>query len=71
MAKKLTQGDRIAWHLKRAPMTYLQMNMLCLSVSPHRRAADWLASHPGWMLRKGKDEFDRTTWRIVRNRKPR
>lgn len=60
---KTTQGRALIAQLKRRAMTYLQMNMLGISVSPHKRVAETLL--PSERLVKGKDKAGRTTWRVV------
>ena len=43
MTDKHTQGRRIIEHLKRRPMTYMEMQMLGISTCPWRRVAECLA----------------------------
>jgi hypothetical protein len=69
MAKKLTQGELLAWHLNHVEHTYADMHRLCISTSPHKRVMEWLDRNPAWELRKGKNNQNLVTWRIVRNRK--
>lgn len=38
----MTQGRNLIEQLKRKPHTYLEMNMLCISTSPHRRILEAL-----------------------------
>ena len=61
--KHTDQGRQIIARLKRRAMTYLEMNMLGISVSPHKRVAEQLL--PGETLVKGRDKQGRTTWRVV------
>ena len=42
MKAKTTQGRRLIAALKRKAHTYLEMNLLCISISPHRRIAECL-----------------------------
>ena len=63
-----TQGEKLAAHLRRSAHTYLEMNLLCVSVSPHKRVAEFLSLNPQYVLKKGK-RGDLTTWRIVRAKK--
>lgn len=58
------QGRRIIAHLKRKALTYLEMNMLGISVSPHKRVMEQLL--PSEQLLKNKDAKGRTTWRVVK-----
>lgn len=59
----MTQGRRLIAALKRKAMTYLEMNLLAVSVSPHKRIAESLGPHE--RLVKGRDKQGRTTWRVV------
>lgn len=59
---KYTQGRRIIDELKRKPMTYLEMNMLGVSISPQRRVRECLRSDEEVV--KGQDKHGRTTWRV-------
>jgi hypothetical protein len=59
---KNTQGRRIIARLKRKPMTYLEMNMLGISVSPQKRVMESLRG--GERVIKGVDKRGRTTWRV-------
>ena len=59
-----TQGRRLIALLKRRAMTYLEMNMLGLSVSPHKRILESLG--PDERLVKGRDKSGRTTWSVRR-----
>ena len=63
---KRTQGELIAHHLKRRPMTYMQMHALGVSTSPQKRAVEWLARHDVWKLAKAKRGDGLVTWRLVR-----
>jgi hypothetical protein len=56
------QGRRLIAMLKRRPLTYLEMNMLGVSISPHRRIVECL--RPDEQLVKGTRD-GRTTWRVV------
>jgi hypothetical protein len=58
-----TQGRRLIEKLKAKPYTYLEMNMLGISVSPHKRIAESLADSEE--LVKSRDYDGRTTWRVV------
>lgn len=66
----MTQGERIAEALKKRPHTYLEMNMLGISVSPHKRLLEWAERNPEWQIVKGKrylgDGEYATTWAVVR-----
>ena len=66
-----TQGDQLAYFLKRWPVTYGDMQELQISTSPQKRVQEWLAlrCNRGWELRKGKSFSGLTTWRIVRKPK--
>ena len=59
-----TQGRALIAHLKRRAMTYLEMNMLGISVSPHKRVMESLQD--GEQLVKAPDAKGRTTWRVVK-----
>jgi hypothetical protein len=56
------QGRRLIALLKRRAHSYLEMNLLGISVSPHRRVVECLAPHE--KLVKGKRD-GRTVWRVV------
>jgi hypothetical protein len=58
-----TQGRRLIEAIKRKPMTYLEMNMLGISVCPHKRIAESLLQDE--QLLKGADYDGHTTWRVV------
>lgn len=58
-----TQGRRLIEHLKRRPMTYLDMNVLGISVSPQKRIVESLAEDE--QLVKARNFDGRTTWRVV------
>lgn len=61
--KNSDQGRRLIALLKERPMTYMEMNMLGISVSPQKRIKEQLL--PGERLNKGTDKAGRTTWRVV------
>ncbi len=63
MAKTTSQGRRLISLLKKRAMTYLDMNLLAISVSPHKRVVEQLL--PSEQLVKGKDGKGRTTWRVI------
>lgn len=57
-----TQGRRLIALLKRRAMTYLEMNLLGISISPHKRVLECLKPHE--TLVKGK-RGEWTTRRVV------
>ena len=63
----MTQGRQLIAALKRRPMTYLEMNLLGISVAPHMRVLESLL--PTETLVKGKRHLGgrryATTWRVV------
>ena len=58
-----TQGRRLIAMLKRASMTYLEMNLTGISVSPHKRVLECLREDE--RLVKLKDSRGRLRWRVV------
>lgn len=65
---KQTQGERLAEALKLKPHTYLEMNALAISVSPHKRLLEWAERNPDWRIEKairymGDGEY-LTTWSV-------
>jgi hypothetical protein len=62
MKAKTTQGRRLIAALKRKAHTYLEMNLLCISISPHRRIAECLRDDE--QVIKG-ERNGCTTWRVV------
>ena len=61
-----TQGSRLIAHLKRRPMTYLDMLMLGISTCPHKRVAESLRE--GELLAKGYTYVNGRRllrWRVV------
>lgn len=59
---KQTQGRKLISALKRRAHTYLEMNLLGISVSPQKRVAECLRDDE--QIVKGKRD-GRTTWRVV------
>lgn len=57
-----TQGRRLIALLKRRAHTYLEMNLLGISVSPQKRVAECLRDDE--VIVKGRRD-GRTTWRVV------
>ena len=62
MSCKSTQGRRLIQALKRRAYTYLEMNLLGISVSPQKRIAECLRDDE--QLVKGRRD-GLTTWRVV------
>ncbi len=62
MKAKPSQGRRLVQLLKRKAMTYMEMNMLGISVSPHKRVAESLRADE--QVVKG-ERNGMTTWRVV------
>jgi hypothetical protein len=60
----MTQGRRIIAHLKRRPMTYMQMLMLGISTCPQKRVTETLREDEH--LFKRKNARGLTTWFITR-----
>jgi hypothetical protein len=60
--KDTRQGRRLISMLKRKSMTYLEMNLLGISVSPQKRVAECLRDDE--VIVKGRRD-GRTTWRVV------
>jgi hypothetical protein len=58
-----TQGRRLIAMLKRASMTYIEMNLTGISVSPHKRVLESLREDE--RLVKLKDSRGRLRWRVV------
>lgn len=61
---KQTQGRQLIAHLKRRPMTYLEMLMLGISVAPWMRVRESLRE--GEHLYKRKNDRGLTTWFVTR-----
>lgn len=63
----MTQGRQLIQALKQKPRTYLEMNLLGISTSPHKRVLE--ALKPDEVLVKGKRYLGEgrylTTWRVV------
>ena len=60
---KNTQGRRLISALKRRAYTYLEMNMLGISVAPHMRIVESLRD--GEQIVKGKNARGLVTWRVI------
>lgn len=60
-----SQGQLLAQHLRREPMTYMQMLKLGISTSPWKRVDEWLTLHPKWRLIKATNARGLITWRVV------
>ena len=60
--KDTRQGRRLISMLKRRAHTYLEMNLLGISVSPQKRVAECLRADE--QIVKGRRD-GRTTWRVV------
>ena len=63
MTKPRTQGRRLIALLKRRRMTYMDMLMTQISVSPWKRIRESLK--PGEQVLKRVDASGRTTWAVV------
>jgi hypothetical protein len=63
LKRRPSQGRRLIEALKKRPMTYMEMNMLGISVSPHKRICESL--NDAEQLVKSTDYDGRTTWRVV------
>lgn len=60
----MTQGRKLIAHLKRRPMTYMQMLMLGISTCPQKRV--WECLQQGEYLHKRKNARGLVEWYITR-----
>jgi hypothetical protein len=58
----MTQGRRLIEALKTRRMTYLEMNLLGISVSPHKRIMESL--RPDEVLQKARID-GKTYWKVI------
>jgi hypothetical protein len=67
--------EQIVEELKAEPHTYLEMQRLFVSTSPHKRVLEWVERNPQWEVRKtlrfmGTDAKPQylTQWQVVPKR---
>jgi hypothetical protein len=61
--KQMPQGRRLISALKRKPMTYGDMQALCISTSPQKRVVECLAANES--IVKAKNAAGLVVWRVV------
>jgi hypothetical protein len=64
IVKHQTQGRRIIEKLKHGWYTYLEMQMLCVSTSPHKRVMESLG--PDERLDKDRGSDGLIRWKVVK-----
>ena len=62
--KPKTQGERLAAAIRRKPMTYMEMALLCISTSPHKRILEWLKGRDDVKLVKKLNRQGLVTWSV-------